>query len=412
MMDYERQDMHDETTRRTLVEAIDEREVTELCARLVRARSENPPGEEAKAADIVADWCRELGAEVTVSEPVERRPNVIARFPGRGSAPGLAFSGHVDVVPVSQDERSRWARDPYGAEIADGELWGRGSADMKGGVAAAMAAIAALQRTKAELPGDLWLLASMDEEAEMLGVKAMVAGNALAGVGAAVVCEPTSLRVAHVCKGRTWATLRVLGQTAHSSLKGAGVNAIAHGVRLAAALEGVTPEHRPHELAGESWWAVTEIEGGIEPAIIPDRCDLTLDIRLVPGQTTAGVWDEVRAVIGRLASEMADFRCEVDVVERREPWEVDEEGAVASAVAAGVRGATGAEAEMYAFPGTTDASYLVPAEIPCVICGPGDLARTHRENERVPVAELTAAARAYALAAIEFFARTGAPNGR
>ena len=400
--------MHNETTRRVLVEAVDEREVTQLCARLVQARSENPPGEEAETAGIVADWCRELGAEVTVTEPVERRPNVIARFPGTGSAPGLAFSGHLDVVPVSRDERSRWTRDPYGAEIAGGELWGRGSVDMKGGLAAAMAAIAELRRTGVEMPGDIWLLASVDEEAEMLGVKAMVAGDALSGVGAAVVCEPTSLRVAHVCKGRTWATLRVLGQTAHASLRGAGVNAIAHAVRLAAALEDVTPDHRPHELAGESWWAITEIEGGIEPAIIPDRCDLTLDVRLVPGQTTAGIWDEVQAVIDRLATEVPEFRCEVDVVERREPWEVDSKGAVVSAMAAGVRGATGEDAELFAFLGTTDASYLVPARTPCVICGPGDLARTHRENEGVPIAELSAAARAYALTAVEFFASRSA----
>ncbi|HLL51013.1 MAG TPA: M20 family metallopeptidase [Thermomicrobiales bacterium] len=400
--------MHNETTRRVLVEAVDEPEVTQLCARLVQARSENPPGEEAEAAGIVADWCRKLGAAVTITEPVERRPNVIARFPGTGSAPGLAFSGHLDVVPVSHDERSRWERDPYGAEIADDELWGRGSVDMKGGVSAAMAAISALRGTGVELPGDLWLLASMDEEATMLGVKAMLADDALSGVGAAVVCEPTSLRVAHVCKGRTWATLRVLGQTAHASLKGAGVNAVAHGARLATALEGVTPIHQLHELAGESWWAVTEIEGGIEPAIIPDHCDLTLDVRLVPGQTCAGIWDEVQAVIDRLANEVLDFRCEVDVVECREPWEIDPESAVASAIAAGVRGATGRDAELFAFPGTTDASYLVPAGIPCVICGPGDLARTHRENEGVPIAELSAAARAYALTAVEFFASRSA----
>ncbi len=281
------------------------------------------------------------------------------------------------------------------------------SVDMKGG----LAAIAALRRTGVEMPGDIWLLASVDEEAEMLGVKAMVASDTLASVGAAIICEPTSLRVAHVCKGRTWATLRVLGQTAHASLRGAGVNAISHGVRLAAALEGATPDHRPHELAGESWWAVTEIEGGIEPAIVPDRCDLTLDVRLVPGQTTAGIWNEVQAVIDRLATEIPDFRCEVDVVERREPWEVDPDGAVTSAMAAGMRGATGGDAELFAFPGTTDASYLVPAGVPCVVCGPGDLTRAHRENEGVLVAELNAAARAYALAAVEFFALTGAPAG-
>jgi acetylornithine deacetylase/succinyl-diaminopimelate desuccinylase-like protein len=175
----------------------------------------------------------------------------------------------------------------------------------------------------------------------------------------------------------------VLGQTAHASLKGAGVNAVAHGARLATALEGVTPIHQLHELAGESWWAVTEIEGGIEPAIIPDHCDLTLDVRLVPGQTCAGIWDEVQAVIDRLANEVLDFRCEVDVVECREPWEIDPESDVASAIAAGVRGATGRDAELFAFPGTTDGSYLVPAGIPvCDLRSRGPRADSPRERGR------------------------------
>jgi len=396
---------------RTLArEAVDPDEAVSLCASLVREKSENPPGGEAGAAGVFAEKCRELGAEVTVTEVAHGRPNVLARFPGSGDDPGLAFSGHLDVVPVGPEERGRWSLDPYGAEVVDGELWGRGSVDMKGGLSSAVAAVAALRRAEVDLPGDLWLLASADEEIWMRGAKRIASdfsnGKASAGIGGAVICEPTNLRVAQVCKGRTWATLRVLGQTAHASLRGAGVNAVAHAARLATLLDGITPRHETHELAGESWWAVTEIDGGVGPAIIPDRCDLTLDVRMVPGQTCAGVWDEVSEAIERLAADHPDFRCEVSVVEERKPWEVDRSGAVASAVAAGVSGVTGREAEFFAFPGTTDASYLVPAGLPCVICGPGDLARAHREDERIPVADLAEAAHAYALAVIGFFANS------
>lgn len=197
---------------RTLAhEAVDPDEAVSLCASLVREKSENPPGGEAGAAGVFAEKCRKLGAEVTVTEVAPGRPNVLARFPGYGDAPGLAFSGHLDVVPVGPEERGRWSLDPYGAEVVDGELWGRGSVDMKGGLS--------------------------------------------------------------------------------------------------------------------------------------------------------------------------------------------------SAVAAGVSGVTGREAEFFAFPGTTDASYLVPAGLSCVICGPGDIARTHREDERIPVAALAEAARTYALAVIGFFER-------
>lgn len=392
-----------QTTHELVLSAIDKAEISKLCASLVQSRSENPPGEETATAILVAEWCKEYGAEVTVDEPLPGRPNVIARFPGSSDAPGLAFSGHMDVVPVKPAERELWEQAPYSGKVLEGELWGRGSVDMKGGLASAMVAIAALRRTEIELPGDLWLLASMDEELEMTGVKAMIKSGALNGIGAAIICEPTNLGINCVSKGRTWATLSVLGKAAHAGFKDGGVNAITNALRLAAKLEETPPEHRTHEFAGNSWWTITEISGGLGPAIVPDQCDLTLDVRLVPGQTCDTVWDEVRQVIDRLASELASFRCEVDVVERREPWEIEPGSPIATALATGLRAALGNEPRFDAFPGTTDASLMAPAGVPCVICGPGDLARAHRENERIPLSELSSATRSYALAAIEFF---------
>lgn len=394
-----------------LVDAIDETELNELCSRLVQARSDNPPGLEAETAPIVADWCSNLGGEVTLTEPIRGRPNVVARFPGTGAASSLAFSGHMDVVPVKPAEYARWKHEPYSGWISRGELWGRGSVDMKGGLASAMAAIAALRRLEIELPGDLWLLASVDEELEMTGIKAMIESGAVDDIDAAIVCEPTNLRMNCVSKGRTWATVRVLGEAAHAGFKDGGTNAITNALQLAARLEKTTPKHLTHEYAGDSWWTITEIEGGLGPAIVPDLCELTLDVRLVPGQTCDTVWDEVRQVIDRLASEFPDFRCEVQVIERREPWEIEPGSHVASAMSTGLAKATSNEPEFDAFPGTTDASFLVPAGIPCVICGPGDLARAHRENERISLAQLSDAARSYTQAAVEFFRLTGG-NGQ
>lgn len=394
------------TTRQAVVNAIDKTELNELCSRLVQAHSENPPGNEAEPAAIVAEWCEELGGEITLTEPVRGRPNIVARFSGAGTSSSLAFSGHIDVVPVGSAEYARWKHDPYSGKVSQGELWGRGSVDMKGGLASAMAAIKALRSLDVELPGDLWLFASMDEELEMTGIKAMLKSGTISDVGAAIVCEPTNLRINCASKGRTWATLRVLGEAAHASFKDGGVNAITNALRLAAKLDETTPEHRTHESIGDSWWTITEIEGGLGPAIVPDRCDLTLDVRLVPGQTCDAVWDEVHQMIDRIALELPDFRCEVHVVERREPWEIEPESYVAAAMSAGLKAATGGEPGFAAFPGTTDASFMVLAGIPCVICGPGDLGRAHRENERIPVSELSDAARSYALAAIEFFRLT------
>ncbi|CAN5894012.1 M20 family metallopeptidase [soil metagenome] len=386
-----------------VLDAVDDAEMIALCSRLVQARSENPPGNEVAPAKIVAEWCRELGGEATLTEPMPGRPNVVARFPGTGSASSLAFSAHMDLVPVKPAEYERWDQDPYGGEVIQGELWGRGSVDMKGGLAAAMAAMKALLDSEIDLPGDLWLLASMDEELEMTGTKAMINSGIIDSVGAAVVCEPTNLQLDCASKGRTWATIGVLGEAAHARFKDGGVNAITNALRLAASLDETTPEHRAHHSAGDSWWTITEIEGGLGPAIIPDRCDLTLDVRLVPGQRCDAVWDEMREVIDRLTSELPDFRCEVEVVERREPWEIEHQSHIATAMATGLKNTMGTEPGFDAFPGTADASFLAPAGIPCVICGPGDLARAHRENERIPLTELSVAARSYALAAIEFF---------
>jgi succinyl-diaminopimelate desuccinylase len=380
-------------------------ETVALCAELVQAQSENPPGNEAEAASVLARYFDGLGAEIDLTDVVPGRPNLVVRFPGDGGAPGLAFSGHLDVVPVGPEEHGRWFQKPYGAEIYQGEIFGRGSADMKGGLAAAAVAISTLRRADVNLPGDLWLLASVDEELEMLGIKKMVEDGILVegNVGAAIVCEPTNLRIAYACKGRTWANIRVRGKTAHASLRGAGVNAIEQAVKLARNLEGTVPRHELHELAGDSWWTVTEINGGVGPAIIPDRCDMTLDVRLVPGQTCADVWNQVREIIGDLEAEEPEFSCELSVVEEREPWDTEPTNRVIAAMASGILNATGKEAELFAFPGTTDATYLVPAGIPCAICGPGDISRAHRENEGVEISELGAAAHAYMISIDEYF---------
>ena len=382
---------------------IHEADVADLCGALVRQPTINPPGQEEAAARLCAEFCRRHGGEVSLLDVAPSRPNVLARFAGGQSSPALAFSGHLDVVPVSQDEQARWTHAPFGGEISDGFVWGRGSADMKGGVAAALAAIAALRASQVELPGDVWFVGTADEEATMLGIKAIVRADVLAGVGAGVICEPTDLEIAHVSKGRTWATLRVLGRTAHAALENGGVNAIEKARALLDRLHEASPRFAPHPAAGRSWWQPTEIRGGIEPAIVPDRCEITLDARLVPGQSTRDLWTDVQHIIDGLEAEDPDFRCQVEVIERREPWEVERSAAIVEAAAAGVRTALGKPAAFGSMLGTTDASYLVPAGVPCVVCGPGSISVVHREDERVAVAHLMAAARAYAATALSYF---------
>ena len=216
---------------------------------LVAAPSVNPELEasgagEAAVAELTSQWLRAWGLSVETSEVAPGRWNVVGRLPGDGTGPTLLLNGHLDTVGVDG-----MSVDPFGAELRDGRLWGRGSCDMKGGVAALLATTAKVARDPP--PGALIVALTADEEHASLGMQALM-GSGM-GADAAVVCEPTSLAIMPAHKGFVWVEADFQGRAAHGSRPDAGVDAIEHAGRYLTALSALGSRLRarePHPLLG------------------------------------------------------------------------------------------------------------------------------------------------------------------
>jgi acetylornithine deacetylase/succinyl-diaminopimelate desuccinylase family protein len=340
----------------------------------------------------VADWAEELGASVERQPVWDGAANVLVtlRF---GPGPRLVFNSHMDVVdPTGQV----WATPPYLPVTADGRMSGRGTCDAKGSLVAMLAAMERLAARPGGLTGELVLTAVVGEEAGGLGSVRLVRDGFTAD--AAVVGEPTGLRVARAHKGTYMKRLRFRGTAAHSASPWLGHNAVADAAAFVAATEAETrrlAEH-PHPALGPGTLTVTLIEGGNFQNTVPATCELTVDRRLVPGETHADCDRQLAELLDELALTRPGMDVEPpEVIVATVPSEtVADLRIVRSALAAVVRAGRPA-AEAGGFNAGCDMSKLVGAGVPTVICGPGELAQAHGPDEYVAVRDVVDAVTVY-----------------
>ena len=369
---------------------------------------------EAACAAAVARALRAAGLDPTVQEVAPGRPNVICDWAGSRFDPArhrtLMFEGHTDVV--TEGDVERWTSPPFGAELVDADdgqrLYGRGSADMKGGVAAAIVALEALRRTAPELPGRVRLGIVVDEEGMMLGIKDFIARGWADEVDAAVVCEPEELELCLVQKGAMRLHVHVHGMMAHGAMPYAGVNPIAGLTRFLLAVQALQDAEQArvgeHEHLGLPWLTPTivraPVQGEAQLNVMPARAYAALDVRTVPGQDHDRLFDQLRAAADDVAARMPGLGIELDWFESR-PWtETPATDPLVGALEAAY-GAVFARAPRYGgVPGATDGTFLrATAGVPIVTVGPGDRTIPHQVDEFVRTADLIAAARLYAAAA-------------
>jgi len=345
-------------------------EVIRVLSDLVRIESVNPelvPGGsgEAAIAHYVAGFLKAAGLEVRLQEVGKNRFNILGTLRGHGGGKTLLLNGHLDTVGVAG------MAEPFSARVENDRLYGRGAQDMKGGLAAALIAAAALAREPA-LKGDLVITAVADEEYRSAGTRAVLREGMKAD--AAVVLEPTGLAVATAHKGFVWAEIETEGCAAHGSRPEEGVDAIARMGRVLGEVEQLQERLKAKPCHPRLGWGSVHaslISGGQELSSYPERCRLSLERRLVPGEDAKAFEAELSDILARLSAADPRFRAHLSPGYSARPWESPEDSLIVSTLAACVRHVLEREARFGATTFWTDAALLDEAGIPSVVFGPG-----------------------------------------
>ncbi|MBU0704596.1 MAG: M20 family metallopeptidase [Chloroflexi bacterium] len=375
-------------------------EVVQFTQAIVRQSSVT--GAEGDLGRFLARALEGFGLRVEMQEVAAERYNLLALLPGDDPELGLLFHSHMDTVPFGA------MADPLSARIADDHIWGRGSVDQKGGLAASVMALATIARSGVRLKHSLGLALVVDEESEHRGSMALVERGLQARQ--AIVTEPSALRLVVGCKGTTPFQIRVQGKAAHGARPWLGVNAVHQAMRVVAALEELDcPEYTvPGYGPVKGSLNLGVIEGGRAYNIVPDECLLWFDRRTVPGEEQETVLGEVQAILDRLPVKAA-----LSVARPDWNWEpIRERGLRPTVTLAGApvremvarhhEAIVGSPAEIYFTDGYNEMDFLInDLNIPTVQYGPGDSGLCHTNEERLSIPQLFDATRVYVGIALE-----------
>ncbi|WP_429840840.1 M20 family metallopeptidase [Brevibacillus sp. FIR094] len=395
-----------------VISFVDEQEVVRLTQELVRIPSVFRPDQaganEERVALFVADYLRNMGLQVFYEEVVPGRPNVIAFYDSGKPGKTLLFEAHTDVV--TEGDRDAWSYDPFGGTISGGRIYGRGSCDTKGNLAAAICAVKAIQRSKQSFTGKILLCIPCDEESMMIGIKDFIRRGWANNVDAAIICEPEENQLCITQKGAMRAILRTFGKMAHGAMPLTGINPNTRMARAIVALEEL--ERKEMARLGEhpmlGWPSITPtilqapVRGDAQINVVPDQCMTTLDIRTVPGQDHQELYKEISAILEELGKEDDKFKATLEVIEER-PWTLtgmNEE--VVTSVANAYREITKKEPVYNGVPGATDGTFLHKAGIPILTTGAGDRHIPHHADEYIAIDQLVESTQLFALSALTF----------
>lgn len=370
----------------------------ELSRELIAFNTINPPGNELACINHLEKILASAGLETSIHSFAPDRANLIARIGGATGKPPLCFTGHVDTVPLGN---APWSVDPFGGEIVDGKMYGRGASDMKCAVAAFVAAIGNMAEQLRDTSGAV-LVITAGEEIGCEGAFHLARGGQLGRAGAIVVAEPTSNVPLVGHKGALWLKLTLKGVTAHGSMPHLGVNAAYKAARALLVLEKFQFNVAPHPYLGAPTLNVGTVHGGLNVNSVPDRTEIGIDIRSIPELDHARIQEHLRAELG----EDITLEPTVDVgavwTEPSSPWIKD--------VYAVVREATGEDigTEPKTAPYFTDASALTPAfgNPPTIILGPGEAAKAHQTDEYCSVQRIREATDIYSKLAAKWASGT------
>ncbi len=359
--------------------------VVQLLRDLIAIPSVNPDGippqdgtGEHACAEYVRDFLERCGAEVWLDEVQPGRPNAVGRFPGPAGAPRVLLGPHLDTVTVDG-----MTIDPFGAELRDGRVWGRGASDTKGSVAAMLWALWELREVLPKRNVQVTFVGFMGEESAQHGSRHFVAHHQ-DEIDFAIVGEPTGLDVVHAHKACWWIEMTASGKAVHGSRPELGDNAILKLADAVVALEREFPDHLRQfddPVLGRSTISVNLCRGGTRANIVPDRATFQADVRATPGLFEAGIVEVLRSFLSERGVRELEFR----VVGESPTLKTDPEHPM-------VRRLKGMGSEVVTAPWFCDAGWLSRGGIPAVALGPGSIEQAHTKEEWISVSDLEAGA--------------------
>ena len=318
------------------------------------------------------------------------RANMVVKYPGLDhTKPVLAMTGHMDTVPVGQVQ---WEHEPFACEIADGMLYGRGAADMKGGDAACLYAMLLMKRAGVIPKQDLIYIATAGEETLSLGAHRFVEQGGMQNVGALIVCEPSGLKQTIAHKGAIWVKVEFFGKTAHGSMPHLGINALLQMTRFVEALRDLPFATEPDPELGMPTVSVNKCVAGAATNVVPDHAEVELDYRTIPGQTWEDIKSHIERALALAAEGDKDFNARYAYM-----------GKVLAPVACpskhhimdALDEAAGRKLVRKSVNFFTDASVLVEPGLPVVIFGLGEDDQAHKPNEHIPLEQFYEAINIY-----------------
>ena len=384
-------------------EHVDAERLVALTSELVAVDTRNPPGNEAPIEETVIKALAHRRPSWNRIEPEPGRMSLIAELPHPQGPdpkrPVLIVNGHLDVVPVNA---AAWTQDPFDPHVADGRLYGRGSADMKGGIAAAICALDALERAGGEPACDVvFHLVADEERGGRVGTQALLERGLIRG-DACLIPEPTDLQLCVAERGLMQALIKVEGRPGHGSRPREGISAIEHAAKLVLALHAADYGDPEHPLLGKPTANVGTIAGGTTFNTVAETCVIGLDRRVLPGATRESTEAGVRELID--SAGVPDLRYQFEIDMFGEASEMPSADPFARLVGEAVAEATGTAPSVIGMTFTTDARFVRnQARMPAVVCGPGSVAQAHGNDEYVAVKSLVDAAAAFA----ELYAQFG-----
>ncbi|HUU09719.1 MAG TPA: M20 family metallopeptidase [Phycisphaerae bacterium] len=371
----------------------------ELLSRLVacpsvnpqRAAPSGPPLGEAAMAQLLAGLLGPWGAWVETRDVAPGRPNFLARFEGADPGRTLLLEAHADTVPVEGMTVA-----PFEPVVRQGRLYGRGSCDCKGPMAAMLLAIRTVLDERGRPPVTLWFVSTADEELAAAGARRLMADGFRAD--AAVVAEPTDLDLVYAHKGAYRCRIVTRGRAAHSSDPSMGTSAIRGMARVVEAVEGPLARELAgtvHPVLGPATVSVGVIRGGTQANVVPDRCEIEVDRRTLPGEGPEAVADQFRRTLDALGSGDTPVAYDLEPLEWYPPFEEDREAPLMRLAGAACQKVLG-RADFKGVPWCANVGVFKQAGMPCVLFGPGSVRQAHTADESVDLADVVRAAGVYA----------------